>query len=180
VLGVVCHKRPIRVVGRKLDVTNGGHSLTPHRVALILNREQGDGGVAEDRQVALTELHEGLVDSPLQSVIKVVASSHGKPSHHSRVSGVSRNVHMDLATPQLELMVWVATVCRNPHVAKAVQYVPEQGGKTGVVQPITTEPSIGSECVVGVVVHLSKTRKKRINISTIEQGQQTKTPNKPR
>jgi hypothetical protein len=77
-------------------------------------------------------------------------------------------------------MVWVATVCRNSHVAKAVQYVPEQGGKTGVVQPITTEPSISSECVVGVVVHLSKTRKKRINISTIEQGQQTKTLNKPR
>jgi hypothetical protein len=77
-------------------------------------------------------------------------------------------------------MVRMATVCRNPRVAKAVQHIPEQGGKTRVVQPVTTEPSIGSEGGVGVVVHLSKTREKRINISSIEQRQQTKTPNKPR
>jgi hypothetical protein len=51
--------------------------------------------------------------------------------------------------------------------------------KTGVVQPVATEPSIGSEGGIGVVIHLSKTRKKRINISSIEQRQQTKTPNKP-
>jgi hypothetical protein len=37
------------------------------------------------------------------------------------------------------------------------------------VQPITTEPSIGLEGGVGVVVHLSKIRKKQINISSIEQ-----------
>jgi hypothetical protein len=53
------------MVGRKLVVTNGGYALTPHRVALILNGEQGDGGVAKDWQVALTELCEGLVGSPL-------------------------------------------------------------------------------------------------------------------
>jgi hypothetical protein len=45
---------------------------------------------------------------------------------------------------------------------------PEQDGKPGVVQPITTEPSVGSEGGVGVVIHLSKTREKRINISSIE------------
>jgi hypothetical protein len=70
VLGVACRERPTRAVGRKLGVGNGGHALTPQRVALILNGEQGDGGVAEDRQVALTELDEGLVGSPLQSVIE--------------------------------------------------------------------------------------------------------------
>jgi hypothetical protein len=56
VLGVVCRERPTGVVGRKLGVTDGGHALTPHHVALILNGEQGNDGVAKDRQVALTEL----------------------------------------------------------------------------------------------------------------------------
>jgi hypothetical protein len=179
VLGVACREHPTRVVGRKLGVTNGGHVLTLHRVTLISNGEQGDGGVAEDQQVAFTKLREGLIDNPLQSVVKVIAPSRGKPSHHGRVSGVSRNVHMDLAAPQPELTVQAATVCRNPRVAKAVQHVPEQGGKIGAVQPITTKPYVGSDGGVGVVVHLSKTREKRINISSIGQRQQTKTPNKP-
>jgi hypothetical protein len=75
---------------------------------------------------------------------------------------------MELAAPQSELMVWMTIVCGNPHVAKVVQHVREQGGKTRAVQPITMEPSVGSEGGVGVVVHLSKTREKRINISSIE------------
>jgi hypothetical protein len=49
VLGVACHERPTRMVGRKLRVTNGSHALTPHYVALILNGEQGDGGAIEDQ-----------------------------------------------------------------------------------------------------------------------------------
>jgi hypothetical protein len=99
VLGVVGHECPTRMVGWKLQVANGGYALTPHRVALVLNGEHGDGGVTEDRQMALTELCEGLVGSPLQSVIEVVTLSHGKPSCHGRVGGVSWNVHMDLAAP---------------------------------------------------------------------------------
>jgi hypothetical protein len=99
VLGVACGKRPTRMVGRKLGVADGGHALTPHRIALILNEEQGNGSVAENRQVALTELHEGLVGSPLQSVVEVVTPSRGKPSRHGQVGGVSQNVHMDLAAP---------------------------------------------------------------------------------
>jgi hypothetical protein len=137
------------MVGQKLEVTNGGHALTPHRVALVSNGEQGDDGVVKDRQVALTELYEGLVGSPLQSVVEVVAPSRGKPSHHGRVGGVRRNVHMGLAAPQPELTVWVATVHGNPRVAKVVQHIPEQGRKTGVVQPVTTEPSVSSEGGVG-------------------------------
>jgi hypothetical protein len=50
-LGVTCRERPTRVVGRKLGVANSGHALTSHRVALISNGEQGDGGVTEDQQV---------------------------------------------------------------------------------------------------------------------------------
>jgi hypothetical protein len=73
VLGVACRERSIRVVGRKLGVTNSSHALTPHCVALVLNGEQGDDGTVEARQVALTELHEGLVGSHIQGVIKVVA-----------------------------------------------------------------------------------------------------------
>jgi hypothetical protein len=124
-------------------------------------------------------LKTGCDSIPLQSVVEVVAPSRGKPSCHSRVNGVSRNVHMDLAAPQPELTVRAATVRGNARVAKAVQHVPEQGEKTWAVQPITTEPPVGSEGGIGVVVHLSKTREKQINISSIEQRQQTKTPNKP-
>jgi hypothetical protein len=121
------------MVGQKLGIANGGHTLTPHRIALILNRERGDDGVIEDQQVVLTELREGLVGSPLQSVIEVVASSRGKPSHHSRVSGVSQNVHMVLAMPQSKLTMWTTTVCGNPCVAKAVQHISEKGGKIEAV-----------------------------------------------
>jgi hypothetical protein len=98
-LGVVCRERPTRMVGRELRVTNGGHTLTPHYISLIPNGEQGDGGVTEDQQVVLTELREGLVDSPLQIVVEVVIQSRGKPSHHGRVGGVSQNVHMDHVAP---------------------------------------------------------------------------------
>jgi hypothetical protein len=174
--GVACSKRPTSMVGQKLRVTDGGHTLTPYRVALIPNGEQGNGGVTENRQVALTELREGLVGSPLQSVIEVVTPCRGKPSHHGRVGGVTRNIHVDLAAPQPKQMVRAATVRGKPRVAKMVQYVPEQGGKPGAVQPITTKPSVGSKGGVGVVIHLLKTREKRINISSIEQGQETKTP----
>jgi hypothetical protein len=48
----------------------------------------------------------------------------------------------------------------KPRVAETVQHVPEQGGKLGVVQPITTEPSVGSKGGIGVVIHLSKTKEK--------------------
>jgi hypothetical protein len=65
VLGVACGKRPTRMVGQKLGVTDGGHALTPHHVALIPNREQGNGGVTKNWQVVLTKLREGLVGSPL-------------------------------------------------------------------------------------------------------------------
>jgi hypothetical protein len=164
------------MVGRKLGVTDGGHALAPHRVALVPNGEQGKGGVTENWQVALTELREGLVGSPLQSVVEVVTPSRGKPSRRGWVGGVSRNVHMDLATPQPKLTVRVATVHRKPRVAKAVQHIPEQGGKPGAVQPVTMEPSVGSKGGIGVVIHLTKIREKRINISSIEQSQQTKTP----
>jgi hypothetical protein len=66
-LGVACSKCPTRMVGRKLGVADGSHELTPHRVALIPNGKQGNGGVAENWQV--------------------VTSSHGKPSSHGRVGG---------------------------------------------------------------------------------------------
>jgi hypothetical protein len=65
VLGVACGKRPTRMVGRKLGVADGGHVLTPHCIALVPNGEQGYGGVTENRLVALTELRESLVGSPL-------------------------------------------------------------------------------------------------------------------
>jgi hypothetical protein len=86
------------MVGRKLGVADGGHALTPHRVA-VLNGDQGNGSVTENRQVALTELREGPVGNPLQSVVDVITLSRGKPSRHGQVGGVSWNVHMDLVAP---------------------------------------------------------------------------------
>jgi hypothetical protein len=73
---------------------------------------------------------------------------------------VSWNVHMDPAAPQPELLVRVATVHRKSCVAKSVQHAPEQGGKPRAVQPVATEPSVGSKGGVGVVIHLSKIREK--------------------
>jgi hypothetical protein len=160
VLGIACGKCLTRMVSRKLGVTDGDHTLTPHCIALVLNGEQGSGSITENRQVALTELREGLMGSPLQSVIEVVTPSRGKPSHHGRVSGVSWNVHMDLTAPQPELTIRAATVHGEPRVAEVVQHIPEQGEKPRVVQPVTTEPSVGSKGGVGVVIHLSKTREK--------------------
>jgi hypothetical protein len=65
VLGIACGKRSTCMVGRKLGVADDGHALTPHRVALISNGEQGNDGITENRQVVLIELREGLVGSPL-------------------------------------------------------------------------------------------------------------------
>jgi hypothetical protein len=74
---------------------------------------------------------------------------------------------MDLAAPQPELAVWTAMVHGKTRVAEAVQHVLNQGRKPRAVQPVTTEPSVGSKGGVGVVIHLSKTREKQINISSI-------------
>jgi hypothetical protein len=83
---------------------------------------------------------------------------------------------MDLAAPQPELTIRTTTVHGKTRVAEAVQHVPKQGRKPGAVQPVTTEPSVSSKGGIGVIIHLLKTREKQINISSIEQRQQTKTP----
>jgi hypothetical protein len=66
---------------------------------------------------------------------------------------------MDLAAFMPELTVWVTTVRESPRVAETVKHVSKQGQKAGTVQPVATEPSIGPEGGVGVVVHLLGTRK---------------------
>jgi hypothetical protein len=67
-------------------------------------------------------------------------------------------VHLIASTP--ELTVRVTTVRGSPCVAETVEHVPKQGQKARTVQPITTEPSVGPEGGIGIVIHLSKTRKK--------------------
>jgi hypothetical protein len=86
---------------------------------------------------------------------------------------------VDLIASTPELTLREAMVHGSPRVTKMVQHVPKQGWETGMVQPIATKPSIGSEGGVGVIIHLLKIREKWINISSIEQRQQTKTPIKP-
>jgi hypothetical protein len=48
----------------------------------------------------------------------------------------------------------------KPHVAEMVQHVLEQGGKTGAVQLVAMEISVGSQGGIGVVIHLSEIREK--------------------
>jgi hypothetical protein len=110
--------------------------------------------------VALTELHEGLVGNPLQGVVEVIAGGRGELGRHARVRRVSRDVHVDLTVSTPELTVCAATVRGSPRVAKMVEHIPKQGQKVWTVQPIATEPSVGPEGGVGVVIHLLKTMKK--------------------
>jgi hypothetical protein len=138
-----------------------------------------NGNAGKARQVVLIELHEGLVGSPIQGVIEVVAGGRGEPDRHARVRRVSRDVHVDLAASMSEIRVQVTTVRGSPRVAEMIKHILKQGRKAGTVQPVVTEPSVGPEGGVGVVVHLSTTRKKRIIISSIEQRQQTRTQKKP-
>jgi hypothetical protein len=160
-------------------VTHSGQMLAPHCVALVLNLEQGNGGASKTWQVALTELYEGLVGSPLQSVVEVVVGGRGEPGHHAWVRRVSQDVHMDLAASTPKLTVRADMVRGSPCVAETVEHVSEQGQKTQTLQPVTMEPSVGPKGGIGVVVHLSKTWKKRIIISSTEQRQQTRTQKKP-
>jgi hypothetical protein len=75
--------------------------------------------------VALTELCESLVGSPLQSVVEVIVGGRGEPCRHAWVGGVSRDVYVDLAASMLELMVRAATVHGSPRVAETVKHIPE-------------------------------------------------------
>jgi hypothetical protein len=63
--------------------THSGQALAPCHVALVLDREQGNGGASKARQVVLTELREGLVGSPLHGVVKVVAGGYDEPGSHA-------------------------------------------------------------------------------------------------
>jgi hypothetical protein len=116
----------------------------------------------------------GLVGRPLQSVVEVITPGRGKPSRHGRVGGVSQNVHMNLAAPQPELTVRTAMVRGKTRVAEAVQHVPKQVRKPGAVQPITTEPSVGSKGGVGVVIHLSKKERNESTFHPSNRGNKPK------
>jgi hypothetical protein len=74
----------------------------------------------------------------------------------------------------------MTTVRGKPCIAEVVQHVPKQGGKPRAVQPVTTEPSVGSKGGVWIVIHLLKTREKQINISSSNRGNKSKLQNKPR
>jgi hypothetical protein len=129
VLGVACRKYPPHVVSQTLAVVHSDQALTPRHVALVLDGEHGKA-----RQVALREFHEGLVGSPLQSVVKVIIGSCGEPGLHAWVRGVSRDVHVDLTTSTLELTVQAAMVRGNPCVVEMVEHVLEQSCKAATVQ----------------------------------------------
>jgi hypothetical protein len=124
------------MVRRTLGVTHSGPALAPCHAALVLDREHGNGGAGKARQVALTELHEGLVGSPLQGVVEVIAGGRGE------LGRVSRDVHVDLVASTLELTVLATPVHRSPRVAETVEHVLERGRKGRMVQPVTTEPSV--------------------------------------
>jgi hypothetical protein len=159
VLDVTHRECPTHVLGRMRRVASGGQVLTPHRVVPDSDGEQGNGSISEVRQVALTELHEGQVGSPLQHVIEVISHGRSEPRHQARVRGVRQDIHVDLTTPMTELAVQAAVVCRGPCEAKAVQHIPKQGGEAGMVQSITMESSVSTKDDVRLAIHLSKQRR---------------------
>jgi hypothetical protein len=73
------------VVGLPRGVIDGSHAPTPSLVALILNGQQGNRSASGVLQVSLTELHEGLVGSPLQRVIQVISCGRSSPNRQARV-----------------------------------------------------------------------------------------------
>jgi hypothetical protein len=85
VLDVAHNERSTHVVGLLCGVTGGGHAPIPSRVALIPKGEQGNRS-AYVLQVALVELREGLVGSPLQRVAQVI--SRGRSGTMPSSSGV--------------------------------------------------------------------------------------------
>jgi hypothetical protein len=58
-----------------------------------------------------------------------------------------------------KLAVQAPAIHGGPREAEAVQHVPHQGGKTGLVQHVTTEAPVSTEDDMGAVVHLSKQRR---------------------
>jgi hypothetical protein len=113
-LGVASREHPPRMVGWKCGVGSGGQVLTPFRVTLVLNGEQGNNSADEARQIVFIELHEDPVGSPLQSVTELVSCGGHEPRHHARVRGVSRDIHVDLTMPMSELTVQAAAVGGAP------------------------------------------------------------------
>jgi hypothetical protein len=65
VSGVACRERTTHVVGLAHGVASDGKALTQCWVARVPDGEQGNGGTGGVRQVALTELRDGPVGSPL-------------------------------------------------------------------------------------------------------------------
>jgi hypothetical protein len=113
-LGVASREHPPRMVGRKCGVGSGVQVLTPFRVALVLNGEQGNNSADEARQMVFIELHEDPVGSPLQSVAELVSCGGREPRHHARVRGVSWDIHVDLTMPMSELTVQATAVGGAP------------------------------------------------------------------
>jgi hypothetical protein len=77
---VACHVRPPHVVSRACGIASGSQTPTPRQVALAPDGEQSNGGTGGVRQVALAELREGSVGSPLQRVVEVISRGRGEPS----------------------------------------------------------------------------------------------------
>jgi hypothetical protein len=77
-----------------------------------------------------------------------------------------------LTMPTFKLAVQMSMLYGSPREDKMVQHIPKQGGKAGMVQPVTTEPSVSSKGGVGVVVHLSKQSR---NESTFHPSDKTTT-----
>jgi hypothetical protein len=80
-------EHPPHVIRRTLRGAHNGQALAPRCVALVLDGEQGSGGTGKARHVALTELCEGLVGSPLQGVIEVIDTG----GHGTRESPCGQN-----------------------------------------------------------------------------------------
>jgi hypothetical protein len=133
---ITCMERRLRLI------TGGFHAPLPSLIVLVLDGEQGNGGVDAVHEVLLTKHHECLACDHLQSVAHVVSSGRRGSSHPARLLGVERNVNADLTTPKLELTENMTVVVGLLHVAEALQHVPQQTGNPWWCSPsVVNEPS---------------------------------------
>jgi hypothetical protein len=99
---------------------------------------------------------ERLVCDHLQRVAHVMPGGRRGPSHPARLLGIERNVNVDLALPNLELVKNTTMIVGLLHIAEALHYIPQKVGKSRAVQTVGGQQTIRTNVTARVSVHLSK------------------------
>jgi hypothetical protein len=129
-------------------ITCGFHPHPPNLITPVLDGEQGNGSVngvqKGNKAMGLSVVSKrccsqnisSLVCDHFQCVAHLMPSGRSGPSHPARLLGVDQNVNADLATSKLELVKNTIVVVGLLHVAKTLQHIPQQAGKSWAVQSV--------------------------------------------